>query len=139
MACRMPEGSPVIEILISHEGCNYFVCGRQVQDRMRMAVTCMSVIDLLVGMYFQDIDQVQEYDKVKDVIYEAYDFEENEFPDDTLEPHFCEAMESDFYEAFKIVRHLLKTVTAQPEEESERIRTSMKEYMGKNLSELLPV
>ncbi len=122
------ESSSVIELFISHQGHNYFICGRQEAGHVSLTVSCISVIDLLVGMCFPMMDQAYEYEKVRDVIYESYDFVEHAFPG--------EAEESDFYEAFKIVMKLLTKSRLQSEEKGETIRETMKCFLGKDVSEL---
>ena len=126
---KRPEANNVVvELFVTYDNRSFFVSSSQHSDYINDKVTSFSIIDLITGLNYEEINQDYEIDKISDIVYEAYDFKENEVPG--------EISESDFYEAFKLSHLVRQTALPQSAENVEKVKGLIQEWLGRDLTEI---
>lgn len=135
LACSPVEGSTIVEICVTLNRHNYFVCASRMSDYVKITVDDYPSFDILIESNHKDVDWESEYDKLKHPI-EEYDFEIGicgKLPD--------KIYDSKFYNAFKLVcmamREAYEMYTFKQSDADEWI----KEYVGDDLElfDLCPI
>ena len=126
IACGPVEGNTVVEICVTHEEHNYFICASRMSEYMKVTVSPMPVYDLLIESKHYDVDWATEYDKVASVITEEYDFEISEYD---------KAMENSvFADALKLVCMAMKEAYKPEDPTYEEAQKFIDKYVGEELS-----
>ena len=126
-ACGPVEGNTVVEIIVTHERHNYFVCASRMSEYMKLSVSETPIFDLLIESNHFDVDWEDEYQKIQEAMIEEYDFEVNDIPE--------ELEGSEYYEVFKLL-NLAMEQAYQPEDPTyEGAQAFIEDYVGMEISE----
>ena len=135
MACCPMEGNTIVEICVTLDRKNYFVCATKMEEYMKITVDDFPSFDILMESNHKDVDWEYEYNKLKHPI-EEYDFEigiNGELPN--------EIYSSKFYNAFKLICMAMKEASEMYSYNQDDADEWIGEYVGDNLelSDLCPI
>ena len=126
-ACGPVEGNTVVEIIVTHERHNYFVCASRMSEYMKISVSKTPIFDLLIELNHYDVDWEDEYQKIQEAVIEEYDYEINSIPE--------ELEESEFYDAFKLINLAMEQAYKPENPTYEEAQAFVEKYVGREISE----
>lgn len=135
MACCPMEGNTIVEICVTLDRKNYFVCATKMEEYMKITVDDFPSFDILMESNHKDVDWEYEYNKLKHPL-EEYDFEigiDGELPN--------EIYSSKFYNAFKLVCMAMKEAYEMYSYNQDDADEWIGEYVGDDLElfDLCPI
>lgn len=140
LACSPVEGNTIVEICVTQNRHNYFICATKMSDYMKITVDDYPSFDILMESNHKDVDWEAEYDKLKHPI-EEYDFDFGvcgEFPDKIYESRFANGMKLVSMAMEQAYDMLVLTQRAADEWIKQYVGEDLKYFELSNIEDLFP-